>query len=100
MMIVRIVKLTLIPENLPVFKSHFELIKGEIRNFPGCLHLELLAEKGNPSVLFTYSHWGSEAHLEAYLKSPFFKDTWSKVKPLFGAPAAAWSLEKVSGAGA
>ena len=91
-MIVRVVKLHLKPEMVPVFREHFDRICDRIRQFEGCRHLELLSQPGHKGVFFTYSHWESEGHLKQYLDSGFFKETWTTVKPMFAFPAAAWSL--------
>jgi quinol monooxygenase YgiN len=92
-MIIRIVKLHLKSEMVPAFRAHFDGICNRIRSFEGCRHLELLSQEGRPEVLFTYSHWDSVDYLNKYLESAFFKDTWQTVKPMFDAPAAAWSLK-------
>jgi len=94
-MIVRIVKLTVDPLKTGEFLNHFEQVKLDIRTFPGCSKLELLEETSGSGVIFTYSYWNSENDLENYLSSQLFKTTWSRVKPLFSAPAAAWSLRKL-----
>jgi (4S)-4-hydroxy-5-phosphonooxypentane-2,3-dione isomerase len=94
-MIVRIVKLPVATGNREEFLSHFESVKNEIRNFDGCLGLELLQQVDEHNHIFTYSTWFSEEKLKAYLNSPLFKATWSLVKPLFAGKAEAWSLEKI-----
>lgn len=94
-MIVRIVKLTLQPDAVPVFMAHFNLVRHRIRTFPGCSRLELLTEVSRPNVVFTYSYWDSEESLTQYLQSPLFGETWLTVKPLFRAKAEAWSLKSL-----
>jgi autoinducer 2-degrading protein len=94
-MIVRIVKLTFDPLKTGEFLEYFEQVKRDIRTFPGCSKLELLEETTGNGVFFTYSYWNSESDLGKYLNSQMFKTTWSRVKPLFSAPAAAWSLRKL-----
>lgn len=93
-MIVRIVKMSFVPgkENdfLEVFAASHHLIRG----FEGCTHLELLRDKKDPCVFFTYSHWDSEQHLEAYRNSELFKNVWARTSALFREKAAAWTLEK------
>lgn len=90
-MIIRIVKLTFKDDGAEEFLRLFRERKKEIRHFPGCLHLEVWREDGKPNVLFTYSHWEDVAALNHYRFSAFFKDTWSKTKPLFAEKAQAWS---------
>jgi heme-degrading monooxygenase HmoA len=74
------------------FKALFEVRKGRIRHFEGCLHLELWRDANDPCIFFTYSHWESEAHLNHYRFSPFFKETWGLTRALFAAPPQAWSI--------
>lgn len=90
-MIIRIVKLTFEEGGAEEFLQLFRERKKQIRHFPGCLHLEVWSEEGNPNVLFTYSHWENVAALNHYRSSDFFKDTWSRTKPLFTEKAQAWS---------
>lgn len=94
-MIIRIVKLTLREETALPFIDHFNGVKSLIRSFPGCRHLELLTVTSDPKVMFTYSYWDAETDLEAYTASDLFKTTWAAVKPMFGAKAEAWSLERL-----
>lgn len=80
------------PEAVAQFEALFAERKMRIRHFEGCLHLELWREEGRPEVYFTYSHWESEAHLDRYRFSAFFKETWGLTKALFATPARAWSV--------
>ncbi len=98
-MIVRIVKMTFRPEEVPAFLALFDERKEQIRHFEGCSHLELWREAGKDNVFFTYSHWVGEAALDHYRFSSFFKDTWSRTKALFAEKAQAWSVaqERVLG---
>lgn len=94
-MIVRIVKMTFLPETVFEFLNLFEERKELIRNRKGCHHLELLQEKKEGCVFFTYSYWETEEDLERYRKSELFKDTWEKTKALFEKKAEAWSLNQL-----
>lgn len=76
------------------FQKIFEERKHRIRHFEGCRHLELWQDARQPDVFFTYSHWDSEAHLDHYRFSGFFKETWALTKALFATPAQAWSVGK------
>lgn len=62
----------------------------------GCHHLELWCEVGDSNVLFTYSHWESEAALNAYRQTDLFKSVWKRTKEKFAEKAEAWSVEVAS----
>ncbi|MBK8413472.1 MAG: antibiotic biosynthesis monooxygenase [Bacteroidetes bacterium] len=94
-MIIRIVKLSIVPDQISRFKAEFDLVSGLIRNFRGCSHLELLEDINVPGLVFTYSYWDEEKSLQDYQSSELFKSTWSKVKSMFNAKAEAWSLTGV-----
>ncbi len=94
-MIKRIVKLTFKPEKVEIFKALFEERKEQIRHFAGCQYLELLQDKHQSNIFFTYSFWSSEADLNNYRHSEFFKDTWEKTKTLFDDKPEAWTVESV-----
>ncbi|MFT6838359.1 MAG: quinol monooxygenase YgiN, partial [Sediminicola sp.] len=53
-MFVRIVKLTFKEENIASFEQIFEDSKQVIRNVEGCTFLELLQDRNNPNIFFTY----------------------------------------------
>lgn len=91
-MIIRVVQMTFRDDAVEAFRSLFEDRKRRIRHYDGCLHLELWQDAHHPNVFFTYSHWESEAHLDHYRFSPFFKETWGLTKALFAAPPQAWSI--------
>ena len=91
-MIVRIVQMTFREGTLDEFMQLFEARKQYIRSFEGCRHLELWQDEHLPHVFFTYSIWDSEHHLNRYRFSDLFKEIWSNTKPLFAAPAQAWSV--------
>ena len=74
------------------FLSIFEEMKLHIAQSAGCFELELHQDVANENQFFTISLWQSEAHLDNYRHSELFKLTWTRVKPLFAEPAAAWSL--------
>ena len=93
-MLIRIVKLTFKQENISSFEAIFEETKDKIINFKGCSRLELYQDMQNPNIFFTYSHWESEAALDRYRSSDFFKTVWSKTKTLFQDKPQAWSVTK------
>lgn len=94
-MFIRIVKMSFKSSNIETFLTNFTKNKNNIRNFKGCLFLELYRDKNNPEQFFTYSFWQSEAHLNNYKKSELFKTVWSKTKILFNKKPKAWSVDKV-----
>jgi len=95
-MLIRIVKLSFHEENIPAFLENFELVKDQIRNFPGNRLLELYQDKNNASIFFTYSYWESEDDLENYRKSAFFNEVWGFTKKLFNDKPEAWSVDKLA----
>jgi len=93
-MIVRIVKMTFLPEEVGRFQELFLGWKPRIRSFTGCRHLELLHDVDDPRVFFTYSHWDGAEDLEAYRLSDVFAGVWPVVKALFAAPPEAWTVDR------
>ncbi len=91
-MINRIVRMSFDPQNVEDFLTLFEEVKEKIAAFEGCEGLTLLRDASEQNVLFTYSYWLSEAHLNKYRFSELFKDTWSRTKVLFNDAPIAWSL--------
>ena len=65
----------------------------QIMAFEGCSHVEILRDINQPNQFFSYSFWQSEAHLNTYRKSEFFRGTWKTIKPWFSAKPEAWSVE-------
>lgn len=94
-MLVRIVKLSFHQDKIPAFLENFELVKNQIRNFPGNRLLELYQDKTNASIFFTYSYWESEEELENYRKSELFTEVWGFTKQLFNDKPEAWSVDKL-----
>lgn len=94
-MLVRIVKLSLQEDKIDTFLSNFESQKNDIRNFEGCRLLELYRDKNQPTIFFTYSYWTSEASLNNYRNSEFFKRIWTETKMFFKDKPEAWSIDKL-----
>ncbi|SKB39659.1 hypothetical protein SAMN05660776_0947 [Salegentibacter holothuriorum] len=94
-MIHRIVKMEFDPSKLDEFLANFEENKSKIRAFEGCEKLELLQDKHNTNIFFTYSNWVDEPSLERYRNSELFKGVWAKTKLLFNAKPVAWSTTVV-----
>ena len=94
-MFTRIVKMEFAEENISGFLNNFEIVKDKIRNFPGCLFLELYRDKNDATIFFTYSKWEDEIDLENYRNSQLFKEVWATTKPMFRSKAQAWSVDTV-----
>ncbi len=91
---IRIVKLTFKTEHVQEFLTHFESVKNDINNFPGCKGMKLLREQDSSNVFFTYSQWEENKDLDNYRKSELFGGIWPKVKLWFDKKAEAWSVEE------
>lgn len=76
------------------FLEIFNQNKTSIRNFPGCLHLQLLKDVEDANTYTTLSHWQDAADLEKYRKSELFGRVWGRVKTSFSERTQAFSLEK------
>jgi len=50
-------------ENISLFLDNFETLKEKIRNFTGCLFLELYRDKNDGTVFFAFSEWEDEIDL-------------------------------------
>ena len=94
-MIKRIVKMSFKPENIEEFKTIFKNNWQRIKGFKGCQHVELLQDKNNVSVFFTYSLWDTEESIEDYRTSELFNTVWTATKVLFNDKPEAWSVEQV-----
>lgn len=95
-MITRLVKMTFRSDKLGAFEDTFHSMQPGIRNFEGCLSVELHKDAANPSVYFTISCWESSEALENYRSSEFFRSAWARVKPMFVEKAIAWTLAPVN----
>ncbi len=93
-MFIRIVKMKFREDACMAFEENFQKVKSSIRAFPGCEHLQLLQDKNDPTIYFTYSYWLSEDDLEAYRHSDLFKEVWAFTKALFDAKPEAWSVDQ------
>ncbi|RFP65833.1 antibiotic biosynthesis monooxygenase [Hymenobacter lapidiphilus] len=91
-MLIRIVRLTFAPEHVPAFLRIFQDSEAQIRQMPGCRHLELWQDADDPHVYCTHSHWESAEALNAYRRSALFGQVWPATKALFAAPPLAFSV--------
>lgn len=92
---IRIVKLSFKAEHAAKFMALFEERKHLIRNFDGCMYLELWQDKADACVFYTYSLWKDESNLQDYKVSDLFQDTWAQVKQWFKSPPQAFSADKI-----
>ena len=91
---IRIVKMHFRNDKTESFLELFEEVFPKISSSPGCNKLELLRDKNDPSIFFTYSFWNTPDDLESYRNSELFKSTWIRTKALFAHNAEAWSVER------
>ncbi|MBC9934408.1 putative quinol monooxygenase [Chitinophaga qingshengii] len=91
-MINRLVKMEFAPDKVNSFRELFSRQQLLIRQFPGCLHLELWEHPASGNTFFTFSKWESETALENYRQSDLFRETWAATKVLFNAKPAAWTV--------
>ncbi len=82
-------------ENINAFLKNFHENKEKIRAVNGCHLLELLRDKDNPNIFFSYSYWEDQSDLENYRQSDLFKSVWAKTKVLFNEKPQAWSVDKI-----
>lgn len=94
-MITRIVKMVFREECLPDFFKMFEAKKSFIVAQPGCQDVEMLQDVKDECIVFTYSHWDSEADLNAYRKTETFGAVWKETKSYFAGKPEAWSTQSL-----
>ena len=94
-MLNRLVKLTLREEKANDFLVLFKEVKGKIKAFEGCLHLELWQCSDEKNIFFTFSIWKDKTYLDLYRKSNLFAKTWKNAKLCFAEKAEVWSSIKV-----
>lgn len=93
-MLVRIVRLTFLPEEAWRFPEVFRAAVPKQARM-GCTSNRMYLQAGTDNIFVTISEWESAEALEGYRKSDLFYDTWGKLKPYFCAPAEAYSLTEV-----
>jgi quinol monooxygenase YgiN len=81
-------------EEVQNFLDIFEASKDKIRQFKGCEYLELLQDRTDRRVFFTYSSWLDQNSLDAYRHSELFHEVWTQTKALFDAKPEAWSTDR------
>ena len=93
-MLIRIVRMHFDPARVPDFLALFAETQDQIRDQPGCQHLELWQDADQPEVFCTHSHWESQVALDAYRGSALFGQVWPATKKLFAAPPLALSYHR------
>lgn len=76
----RLVRMSFEPDRIPDFMDVFETSKEKIRNFPGCIALNLIVDIEDSTVIYTSSIWRAVEDLENYRNSELFIQTWRKTK--------------------
>jgi len=90
-MLIRIVRMTFVPAQVPAFLALFAATRRRILRQPGCRYLELWQDAADPRVFCTHSRWDGAAALDAYRRSALFGEVWPATKRLFAAPPVAFS---------
>lgn len=93
-MLIRIVRMHFTDAGVDEFLQIFNQHRYDIRNFPGCSHLQLLKDTDDPLTYTTFSHWDNAESLQNYRKSELFGRVWGSVKSLFSERSMAFSMEK------
>jgi autoinducer 2-degrading protein len=91
----RLVRMSFKSEEISQFLLVFEESKDKIRNFPGCLALNLIEDCFDKSIIYTSSIWRSLDDLENYRNSELFIDTWRKTKIHFKEKAQVQSFNVI-----
>ncbi len=94
-MITRIVKMEIKPGSIQTFMEYFSSHAIHMQEVQGCASLQLVHSIDDENIFFTISEWHRAEDLQSYRHSDLFKKIWSAVKPLFCAPAQAWSTESL-----
>ena len=94
-MLIRIVRMYFKEEHINDYLKLFEETKEEIRNFNGCLKLELLQDYNQEHIITTYSYWKDKKALDNYRHSAFFMNNWNTTKKLFANKPMAFSCRKL-----
>lgn len=94
-MLIRIVRMTFVPEQVPAFLEIFRNSQSQIRQMSGCHFLELWQDAEQPHTYCTHSHWESAEALDAYRASALFGQVWPATKKLFSTPVQAFSVQQV-----
>ena len=88
----RLVKLHFKPGKAEDFKKIFEYGQHVVAGSEGCHGVQLLQDRDEPDIAFTYSLWDSEEDLNRYRHSKAFREYWPKIKSLLADKAEVWNL--------
>lgn len=94
-MLIRVVRMYFKEEHVQDFLKIFEESKDRIRNFDGCLKLELLQDYNQKHILTTYSYWRDSKSLNNYSTSAVFMQNWAQMKKYFSRRPMAFSCIKL-----
>lgn len=92
---IRVVRMSFLPEYEEAFQTFFDERKERIRQFPGCTHLALWKDKEAEGVFYTYSIWQHIDDLAQYRESALFQETWAQVKQWFKDKPHAFSVDQL-----
>lgn len=96
-MIQRIVKLTLSKQtDLEAFRVIYDARNPMKNKVKGCRSVKIMKEINDENVYYTVSMWDSDADLEAYRSSAYFKETWPMVKAHLAVRAEAFTLKDIT----
>ena len=82
-------------DKIVAFVQHFNELREQVRNQPGCHSLQLLQDEQDPRIFFTYSTWAQQSDLDTYRKSDFFASVWKETKQMFEGKPEAWSVQEI-----
>lgn len=93
--LIRIVRMTFRKDEVEHFLDLYRKSHQRIRDFKGCLHLELWQDYHNDHIFTSYSEWVDEEALEAYRHSEVFREIWKGTKRFFAGRPEAHSFRKM-----
>jgi quinol monooxygenase YgiN len=96
-MIIRLVSLKCKPEDVDVFRLLLRESSPRVRQFPGCLSLQIANDIADPTSFFTVSTWRDVDALGAYRTSPLFAEIWPRAKLFLREPAWASTCQEIEG---
>jgi len=85
------------PEDVDAFRLLLRESSPRVRQFPGCLSLQIVADIADPTSFFTLSTWRDTDALEAYRASPLFVEIWPRVKAFLRKAAWASKCQEIEG---
>jgi len=91
--ITRIVRMQFKHDAVASFLETFSRTEKKIRNFEGCLSLQLMRDEEHINTFYTVSVWKNPEALEKYRQSSLFKQTWEAAKKGFSAKPVAFTLQ-------